>query len=89
MRICEPGACGHYFGRVIRGMEVVTAIANTPDLPGGDRELRPSGDSIRARAMLASDFLSARERRMITILFVAVLPVMFLNLRNFRRQAAM
>jgi putative ABC transport system permease protein len=50
----------------------LTAIANTPDVRRDDRPLLAKGDSIRARAMRASDFLSAREVRMITILFVAV-----------------
>jgi putative ABC transport system permease protein len=50
----------------------LTAIANTPGVGRGDRPPRAAGDSIRARAMRASDFLSTREVRMITILFVAV-----------------
>ena len=49
----------------------LTTIANTPE-EKVDRPLMARGDTIRARAMLASDFLSAREVRMITILFVAV-----------------
>ena len=49
----------------------LTAIANTP-AEKVDRPLMARGDTIRARAMRASDFLSAREVRMITILFVAV-----------------
>jgi predicted permease len=50
----------------------LTAIANTPEVGKGDGPPRAAGDSIRARAMRASDFLSAREVRMITILFAAV-----------------
>jgi putative ABC transport system permease protein len=60
----------------------LTAIANTPDERGGDRRLRASGDSIRARAMRASDFLSAREVRMITILFAAVGALLLIACAN-------
>src|SRR5688500_3648418 len=35
----------------------LTAIANTSNVRGGDRRLRTNGESIRARAMRASDFL--------------------------------
>ena len=34
-------------------------------------------------------FNDGRAAALATVLFIAVLPVMFLNLRNFRRQAAM
>src|SRR5688572_13383521 len=60
----------------------LTAIANTPDVRSGDGRLRPSGDSIRARAMRASDFLSAREVRMITILFAAVGALLLIACAN-------
>jgi len=50
----------------------LTAIANALDEGRDGHRLRAADDSIRARAMRASDFLSAREVRMITILFAAV-----------------
>jgi alpha-glucoside transport system permease protein len=34
-------------------------------------------------------FNDGRAAALATVLFIAVLPVMFVNLRNFRRQAAM
>ncbi len=53
----------------------LTAIANTSAVP-----IR--GDSIRARAMRASDFLSAREVRMIAVLFAAVGALLMIACAN-------
>jgi putative ABC transport system permease protein len=60
----------------------LTAIANTSDVRRGDRRLQLSGDSIRARAMRASDFLSAREVRMIAVLFAAVGALLLIACAN-------
>jgi len=60
----------------------LTAIANASDVRRRDRRLQVSGDSIRARAMRASDFLSAREVRMIAILFAAVGALLLIACAN-------
>jgi predicted permease len=60
----------------------LTAIANTSDVRSGDPPLPASGDSIRARAMRGSDFLSEREVRMITILFAAVGALLLIACAN-------
>ena len=60
----------------------LNAIANTAEVRESDRKLVATGDSIRARAMRASDFLSAREVRMIAILFVAVGALLLIACAN-------
>jgi putative ABC transport system permease protein len=76
------------FGLLRRGVTAeaatreLTAIANASDVRRGDRQLQRSGDSIRARAMRASDFLSPREVRMIAILFAAVGALLLIACAN-------
>ena len=60
----------------------LTTVANATEGRSGDRRPGASGDSIRARAMRASDFLSAREVRMITILSVAVGALLLIACAN-------
>ena len=45
--------------------------------------------AVRMFAEMFQFFNDGRAAALATVLFIAVLPVMFLNLRNFRRQAAM
>ena len=76
------------YGLLRRGMTAelatreLTAIANAPDVRGVVFPRMEARDSIRARAMRASDFVGSRERRMIAILFVAVGALLLIACAN-------
>ena len=59
----------------------LTAIANAPDVRT-DPPATGARDSIEGRAMRAADFVGARERRMIAILFVAVGALLLIACAN-------
>ena len=62
----------------------LNAIANAPEIgaPPPPPGQPASGDSIRARAMRAQDFLGSRERRTIEILFAAVGALLLIACAN-------
>lgn len=76
------------YGLLRRGMTAesatreLTTIANAPDVRSDAFPRMEGADSIRARAMRATDFVGSRERRMIAILFVAVGALLLIACAN-------
>jgi putative ABC transport system permease protein len=60
----------------------LTTIANAADVRSIAFPRMAATDSVRARAMRATDFVGARERRMIAILFVAVGALLLIACAN-------